>query len=283
MNSNNLESFSGTIANFVSFLEKNRYSYSTIKAYKKAVCSFFVSTGASPSTVGESDLKAYIEEKQSENISEGFLRQMVSAIKLLFSGVFKRDLETEHLYQPQREYKVPEVLTKKEINRILEATDNLKHRAILTGLYSGGLRLSEITGLEISDIDFKNMLIVIRSDFGLKEREVMLSIRFRDILLQYLKMYMPKKWLFEGNQSAKPYSNRSVQQVFANAITRAGIEKKVSVHTLRHSFATHLLESGTDIHIIQDFLGHSSIKTTKVYQQIAKADKHKILSPMDMI
>ena len=283
MNTNNLETFSGTIVNFVSFLEKNRYSYSTIKAYKKAVYSFFVSTGASPSSVGESELKAYIEEKQSENISAGFLRQVVSAIKLLFREVFKRDLETEHLYQSHREYKVPEVLTKEEINRILEATENLKHRAIITGLYSGGLRLSEITGLEISDINFKNMLIVIRSDAGLKDREVMLSVRFRDILIQYLKMYMPKKWLFEGNTLAKPYSNRSVQQVFANAIARAGIEKKASVHTLRHSFATHLLESGTDIHIIQDFLGHSSVKTTKMYQQITKADKHKILSPMDMI
>jgi len=282
MNTNNLDSFSGTIIHFVDFLEKNRYSYSTIKAYKRAVQAFFVSTGASPSSINEGDLKAYIEEKQSENISACFLRQIVSAIKLLFQEVFKRNLQTEDFYHSHREYKIPEVLTREEINRILGATENLKHRAILTGLYSGGLRLSEITSLKIPDINFKKMVITIRSEAGQKEREVMLSMKFKDLLLQYLNMYMPQEWLFEGNLLSKQYSNRSVQQIFSNAMTKTGIQKKASVQTLRHSFATHLLESGTDIHIIQNFLGHSSVKTTKMYQQIAKIDKYKILSPIDM-
>jgi len=283
MNSTSLEPFSGPVLHFVNFLEENRYSYSTIKAYKKAVTSFFDSIGGSPAQIDERDLEAYIEGKQSENISAGFQRQIVSAVKLLFQEVFKRDFQIEHLQHAHREHRIPEILSKEEINSLLEATDNVKHRAILTGLYSGGLRLSEITGLKITDILFKRMVILVRGEGGHRDREVMLSVKFRDLLLEYLRMYRPKEWLFEGNGDSKQYSNRSVQQVFSNALARTGIQKKVSVHTLRHSFATHLLENGTDIHIIQEFLGHSSVKTTKMYQLIARVDKNKIVSPMDLL
>ena len=284
MNTRNLEPFSGGLLQFVSFLEKNRYSYSTIKAYKKALYSFFISTGASsPASIDERDVAAYLEEKQSENISACFRRQIVSALKLFFQDAFQQKLEVVQPVSVSREYRVPETLTKAEIGRLLEATENIKHRAILTGLYSGGLRLSEITALKIADIDFKRMIIQVKGEDGRTGREVMLSSIFKDLLLQYMRMYMPKVWLFEGNGPTRQYSNRSVQQIFSNALAKSGIDKKVSVHTLRHSFATHLLESGTDIYIIQSFLGHRSIKTTKMYQMVAKADKLKILSPMDML
>ncbi len=174
------------------------------------------------------------------------------------------------------------MLSKEDVKAILEATVNIKHKALLMTIYSGGLRLNEVVHLRLRDIDSKRMVVTVRAGKGKKDREVMLSEALLPILRSYVKAHRPKEYLFEG-QDGGPYSPRSVQQVLKTAMRVAGIKQMASIHTLRHSFATHLLESGTDIRFIQEFLGHQSIKTTEIYTHVTTVTKSKIKSPLDLL
>lgn len=165
---------------------------------------------------------------------------------------------------------------------MLNSIQNIKHKAILLLIYSAGLRLSEVIEMKLTDIDSKRMLIRIAQSKGKKDRYIMLSNKLLIILREYYKEYRPKEYLFEGQKGGK-YSARSVQAIFKEALIKSNINKKASVHILRHSFATHLLEAGTDIRMIQQLLGHCSIKTTQIYTQVSSSNIAKVISPYDSL
>ena len=167
--------------------------------------------------------------------------------------------------------------------KIFSCIDNIKHKALMVMMYSSGLRVGEVVRLKIEDIDSKRMLIHVRQSKGYKDRYTLLSKQALVILRDYFKRYKPEVWLFPGGKSNDHLTERSAQKVFDNARLKSGIIKKVSLHTLRHSFATHLLEAGTDLRYIQELLGHSSSKTTEIYTHVSKKDIGRILSPLDRI
>lgn len=206
--------------------------------------------------------------------------QVINAIKFFYEMILERPREYYHVERPRNERKLPVVLSGEEVREILIQVKNIKHKCLLMLIYSGGLRIGEALNLKPTDIDSKRMLIHIRTSKGNKDRYVTLSKHLLDILRIYYKAYKPKKWLFEG-PNGNQYSYRSSVNIFNRAVSKAGIKKQVSLHTLRHSFATHLLEDGTDLRIIQVLLGHNSSKTTEIYTHVSGAQLQKIKSPLD--
>lgn len=206
--------------------------------------------------------------------------QRINAIKFFYEKVLNRHKMTFEIHRPRKEKKLPEILSKKEIRLILEACDNIKHKAILSLIYSSGLRRSELIGLEITDIDSNRMLLIIRSGKGKKDRVSLLSEKTLELLRQYYQKYRPSKFLFEG-QNKEQYSASSIRKILSNAALKAGIRRRVTPHMLRHSFATHLLEQGTDIRYIQELLGHSSSKTTEIYTHVSNKYLKNIKNPID--
>ncbi|OYX22634.1 MAG: hypothetical protein B7Z06_11370 [Flavobacteriales bacterium 32-35-8] len=185
--------------------------------------------------------------------------------------------------RPRRERNLPEVLSTSDVKAIFDNTHNLKHKTLLALLYSGVLRIGEAINLRISDIDSKRMLIHIKMAKGKKDRYTLLSPSFLELLREYYKVYKPKYFLFQG-QTSEQYTNSSAQQVLKNALQLAGIKgRRITLHTLRHSFATHLLESGTDLRYIQSLLGHSSPKTTMIYTHVSDHRIQKIKNPFDSL
>lgn len=214
-----------------------------------------------------------------EGKSVSYQNQCINGIKkyFLFKGM---DIGALDLIRPKKEKKLPVVLSKAEVRSLMDVTHNVKHRTLLSLVYSGGLRIGEAIQLKVDDIDSKRMLIHIRGGKGKKDRYTLLSQSFLETLRQYYRQYQPKVYLFEGQNSAT-YSTSSAQWVLRNAVLRAGIRKEVSLHTLRHSFATHLLENGTDIRYIQELLGHSSPKTTMIYTHVTENSIKNISNPFD--
>ena len=186
-----------------------------------------------------------------------------------------------NIHRPRREKLLPNVLSKIEVKKILTAPVNLKHRVMLSLIYSCGLRRSELLGLKPSDIDSKRNLIFIHQAKGKKDRIAPLSPKILSMLREYYMGYKPQTWLFEGYQKGRRYSEKSLQSVLKVAVYKAGIEKPVTLHWLRHSYATHLLESGTDLRYIQELLGHSSSKTTEIYTHVSTNSLQQIRSPFD--
>ena len=206
---------------------------------------------------------------------------MISAIKFYFEKILQRETKKYYFDIPNRkESKLPVVLSKKEVLKIINCTDNLKHKTILSVTYSGGLRLSEVVNLKISDIDSERMLINIRGGKGKKDRITILADETLDLLRNYFRAYKPKFWLFEGENESN-YSTKSVQKIFKNSLRKSGINRSASVHTLRHSFATHLLEQGEDLRKIQNLLGHKSIQTTEIYTHVTSKAIQGIRNPLD--
>ena len=259
-----------------------RYSWRTIKAYKNCFRQFIRHYDEiKPSTITRRQIDEYllycIREKR---ITESYQNQILSAIKMFFAEVVKQEHKVIGLFQPKRPQKIPQVLTEEEVVKLLTAIDNLKHRCILALIYSAGLRLGEVTNLRIGDIQPEGRRIFIRAAKGKKDRCSILSERVWGLLKEYMSIYQPVVWLFEG-QTGDKYSDRSVQAIFSAARERSKINPLATVHTLRHSFATHLLEKGVDLRYIQDLLGHESSKTTEIYTQITRKGLDKIKSPLD--
>ncbi|GGI24374.1 tyrosine-type recombinase/integrase [Pedobacter mendelii] len=175
----------------------------------------------------------------------------------------------EKIHRPRPEHKLPNVLSKEEIKLILEALTNIKHKTMLSLIYSCGLRRSELLHLKPTDIDSKRNLIFIKQSKGKKDRIVPLSLKILEMLREYYKLYHPKVWLFEGQKTENLYSEKSLQSVLKQALSKAKIIKPVTLHWLRHSYATHLLENGTDLRYIQELLGHNSSKTTEIYTHVS--------------
>ena len=209
-------------------------------------------------------------------------KQLVAGIQFYYVKVLNRPREQYDVPTPRKEYKLPVVASEEEIVRLLVAAKNLKHQCIIGLIYSAGLRRAELTGMRIVDIDFDRGQVMIRAGKGKKDRLSLLSQRISVALQRYLKEYQPSYWLFEGRQR-KQYSGENIGAIVSKACKAAGIRKKISPHVLRHSFATHLMDKGTDTRHIQKLLGHASLKTTAIYTHVSKKDLNKIVSPLDRI
>ncbi len=265
-------------------LELKNFSPKTVTCYLTCMVNFVRHYGRSPAEMGEEEIRSYlhclIKEKKA---SQSSINQAYSAMKFFYEVTLGRVWNGIRIPRSKTRKKLPLVLSMKEVHSLLASVDNLKHRAILTTIYSGGLRLGEATRLRVSDIDGERMTILVQQGKGNKDRYTLLGQRAREILRLYYKAYRPTEWLFPSKDPAQPLSGSSVQRVFKKALHQAGIKKKASVHTLRHCFATHLLESGTDLYHIQRLLGHTTAKTTSVYLHITGRDLAKVKSPIDLL
>lgn len=227
------------------------------------------------------------EEKNTSNqevvkyiFETAFLISLILRGKFYYEKVLKGKRKVYLIERPREEKYLPEVLSKEEVKLLLNATDNLKHKAILMTIYSGGLRVSEAVNLKIKDIDSNRMQIRVSQSKGKKDRYTLLSKKALEVLRKYVSEYKPKDWLFEG-LGGEEYSRRTITEILRKSVEKTGIKKHVTVHTLRHSFATHLLEAGTDIRYIQSLLGHENTKTTEIYTHITTKGFDQIKSPLD--
>ncbi len=259
-----------------------RYSESTIKTYRSL---FEELINHYPSLeidkIDESQIIAFCQYLVIDRkVSASYQNQAINAIKFYYEKVLGGQRKLYLLNRPNKEKALPTVLNTEEVIRILKGIENLKHKAILTLIYSSGLRVSEAINLKIKDIDSERKQIRIVHGKGKKDRYTLLASKTLDLLRLYFKTYKPKEFLFEG-QDGGQYSTRSIQALFQEICTKVGIHKRVTVHTLRHSFATHLLENGTDLRYIQTLLGHESSKTTEIYTHVTTKGFDQIKSPID--
>jgi integrase/recombinase XerD len=262
-------------------LEIARYSPNSINTYLNATKQLFLHFPAKhPNDLRTEDIEAYQYHLARGKASNSYLNQVVNAVRYYYKDVLGDATRVSFIERPRKERKLPTVLSEEEVGSLLRAVDNLKHRCILMLIYSAGLRLSELINLRLPDVATDRNQLVVRGGKGNKDRITLLSTKVMVPLQEYLKTYTPKVHLFEG-ANAGPYSPRSVQQVFHRAKDKAGITTPATVHTLRHSFATHLLEKGTDLRYIQTLLGHSSSKTTEIYTHVSTKALGKIRSPLD--
>lgn len=263
-------------------LQELRYSSQTIKTYKslfEELINHYPTTEINK--IDEQQIIAFCQYLVIDRkVSASYQNQAINAIKFYYEKVLGGQRKFYFLERPGKEKSLPTVLNTEEITVILRATNNLKHRAILTVIYSAGLRIGELVQLKIKDIDSSRMQIRIEQGKGKKDRYTLLSPKTLDLLRIYFKAYQPKEYLFEGQEGGQ-YSARSIQTFFREISKKVGIKKRVSVHTLRHSFATHLLENGTDLRYIQALLGHESSKTTEVYTHVTTKGFEQIKSPLD--
>lgn len=269
---------------YLALLKLKNYSPNTIRNYSNRFLVFLQHfPGRKPSSITRAEILDFLYQyRQSNKWSATVQNQLINAIKFFYEKLLKRPVEHYDLPRPKREQKLPSVFSEEEIRNMIAACENLKHRSMLCLAYAAGLRVSEIVNMRLKDIDSKRMVICIRQSKGRKDRQVMLSLKLLELLREYFKQYRPKQWLFEG-QGGGQYSIRSIQLVLATVKKKAGIKRNGSIHALRHSFATHLLESGTDLLSIKQLLGHNSLRTTMTYTHVSKKILSKIQSPLDKL
>jgi integrase/recombinase XerD len=264
-------------------MELKNLSIRTRDTYLGCVRKFALYYGKSPNQMGRSEIRDYLHYLLKEKkASQSAVNQTYSALKFLYQTTLRRQWDSFKIPRCKKRKMLPVVLSAQEVEVLFSATKNLKHRAILMTIYSGGLRLDEATHLKVSDIDSERMTIKVRGK-GDKDRYTLLGNRTLETLRIYWKFYHPEHWLFASNRPDRPISHSCVQRVFKAALGKSGIKKRASVHTLRHSFATHLLEAGTDLYHIQRLLGHKSPQTTTVYLHVARKDLGRIVSPIDLL
>lgn len=271
------------IEKFRQWLRSRRYSENTVRTYCDALLGFLNFFGDTPTPqLTNEDIIYFNNEYVLKNkYSTSYQNQVVNAVKLYFLKIENRAIEIEKIHRPKREKLLPNVLSKAEVKQILMAHANIKHRAMLCLIYSCGLRRSELLNLTPQDIDSGRNVIVVRQAKGRKDRIVPLSLKILDLLREYYGYYKPAVWLFEGRLPGEKYDARSLGVVLRLAVTKAGIEKPVTLHWLRHSYATHLLESGTDLRYIQEILGHNSSRTTEIYTHVSTHSIQMVKSPFD--
>jgi integrase/recombinase XerD len=271
------------IQTFIRYLNSKRYSSNTIKVYTDSMSTFLRYFSMKDiSDISNDDLIDFNNNYiLKNNFSSSFQNQVVNAVKLYFSAIQHKKMDVELIHRPRREKVLPNVLSKEEVKAILDAHVNIKHKMMLCLIYSCGLRCGELLGLQPVHIDSKRNIILLKCAKGKKDRIVPLSPLILKMLREYYKIYKPKIYLFEGSTLGEPYSEKSLQSVLKQAIKKVGIAKPVTLHWLRHSYATHLLESGTDLRYIQELLGHSSSKTTEIYTHVSTKSIQQIKSPFD--
>ncbi|WP_310558062.1 site-specific integrase [Flavobacterium sp.] len=267
---------------FIEEIQLKGYSANTLKTYRNEFgiyLNFLKEIPAESCTV--EDIRNYILYCINElKLTEATIHSRINAVKFYYEQVLRRERFLIEIPRPKKPLQLPKVIAPADIKRLFATTDNVKHNTMLKLCYGLGLRVSEIVNLKIKDIDSKAMQVFIERAKGKKDRYVNLPQSILPQLRPYFTEYKPKVYLFEGQYGGQ-YSSRSAQQVFKNAMLKAKINKTVGIHSLRHSFATHLLEQGTDIRFIQELLGHSDIKTTLIYTEVSDKSIRKIISPLD--
>lgn len=267
----------------VMMMELRHFSHKTKQSYLGYMKKFACYYGKSPVELGEDAITKFLYHLvEEEHLSYSYLRGAYSAFKFFYKFVLQRDWDVKRIPRAKKESKLPVILNHDEIKKILYCTKNLKHRAILMITYSSGLRVSETSHLRVSDIDSKRMQVRVEQGKGRKDRYTVLSEKNLTLLREYWKLYRPVYWLFEGQDPAKPINASTIQRVFKKCLIKSGINKPATVHTLRHSFATHLLENGVDVFTLKNLLGHSSLKTTARYVRIQRDHLQKVFSPLDI-
>jgi len=261
------------------------YSPHTLKAYLNCVRHFVKHYMRSPQEMGEKEVRDFLLHLIRDRKASPATQDMyVNALKFLYTVTLKRPEVVKDISHPKRPHTLPVILSPEEVLRIFEAIRSVKYKAIIATAYAAGLRISEVCGLRITDIDSQRMRIHVRLGKGKKDRYVMLGESLLVLLRQYYKAARPQgEYLFPGQKPNRPICTTSVSQVLRRVIRETGLTKRATMHTLRHCFATHLLEAGTDIRILQFLLGHSSIRTTLRYTHITDRLIQKLVSPLDMI
>lgn len=274
----------GTVFQFKRFMSSGRYSENTVKTYTEALRVFLAHCNKPTEDIVNQDLidfnNDYILQK---GLSQSYQNQIINGVKLYFRHLQGSQLDPELVLRPRREKPLPNVLSKEEMRRILEAHSNLKHKAMLSLIYACGLRCGELLALKPSHVDGNRNLLIIKQAKGKKDRIVPLSRRILVLLREYYTAFKPVSFLFEGQKAGEPYDARSLQQVLKQALSKARIQKPVTLHWLRHSYATHLLEGGTNLRYIQEILGHSSPKTTQIYTHVSTQGLQHVISPFDTL
>jgi site-specific recombinase XerD len=284
----------GSVSNKQNFFETVRremrirnYSHKTIKSYISALHKFVLYIKPRhPREISDEDIRSYmlylLEERK---LAAGTVNQTLNALRFLYTDLYDKPFVVGSLPRPKKEQRLPDVMNESEVARLFSVVRNLKYKTMLMLAYASGLRVGELVRIRIEDIDGQRGLIHIRDAKGMRDRYTVLPASLRGQLNEYWKVaQLPTRgWLFPGQEPGHHVSERSVQNVFLNSARDAGIGKTVSMHSLRHSFATHLLEHGTDIRYIQELLGHRSVKTTEIYTHVSRRLIQKIKSPLDIL
>lgn len=266
---------------FRKILKIRNYSESTLKNYSNSLVQFDKWNSCNRD-LNKHLLFEYVDYLRDTGRSYSYIKSGIMALRLYSELILGKPLKNDFLSGIKRQKKLPNVLSLEEVKQVIDSIGNLKHKTIISLIYSCGLRISECTNLKVTDIDSKRMLIKIVQGKGKNDRYVQLSYKMLNLLREYYKEYKPHKHLFQG-QKKDEYSAKSIQNILKKALARCKIQKRITPHSLRHSFATHLLEQGTDIRIIQEILGHKDIRTTQIYTHISSSDLSKINNPVDMI
>jgi integrase/recombinase XerD len=271
------------IEKFKQWLRSKRYSESTVTTYSEALKSFLIFYREKPIVeITNEDVIVYNNEYiLKNNLSASYQNQIVNAIKLFFQTIRETKMMVDKIHRPKRSKVLPNVLSKEEVKLILNAHGNIKHKMMLSLIYSCGLRCGELLALQPVHIDSNRNIVLLKNAKGKKDRIVPLSPKILEMLRDYYKVYKPTTYLFEGQTKGQPYDARSLQLILKQALKKSGITKPATLHWLRHSYATHLLESGTDLRYIQELLGHNSSKTTEIYTHVSTKSLQQIKSPFD--
>lgn len=267
---------------YTGLLNQKRYSNNTKRAYTHYFKEFLIYfNNRNISKLDSSSINEYIIELiNSKNMSNSQQNIRINSINFYYEKVIETRNISLKLHRPRKEHKLPKVLSKGEVQRLINSIINIKHKTIVILLYSSGLRRSELISLKVRDIDSERMVIIVKNSKGNKDRITLLSTKVLKLLREYYTKYKPCNYLFEGIKGGK-YSATSIIKIIKKAAIMAGIHKNVTPHMLRHSFATHLLEQGTDIRYIQELLGHKSSKTTEIYTHVSINAIDKIQNPAD--
>ena len=271
------------IERYRSWLNSYRYPLTTVRTYTSMMVTFlrFVSPREA-SECNTDDLVRMVNEYiLPRGLSYSFQNQLISSVKKFYKEICREVIDPGEFSRPRTRHKLPNVLSKEEVKKILSAPMNEKHRAILSIIYGCGLRRSEVITLEPEDIDRDRMLLSVRQSKGFKDRVVPVSAKLVEMIDLYVSRYRPVVYLFEGQYQGSRYSAASIEKVFRMSCEKAGIKKNITLHGLRHSYATHLLEAGTDLRYIQELLGHKSSRTTEIYTHVTEKSIQKIRTPFD--
>ena len=268
---------------YIEDLRLKNFSPGTIKVYVFAVAKFARHFGRSPDTLSGEDVRAYILHLLDRGISRSSCVVVRNALRHLYTDTLGRPDCLQAVPRPKRERRLPVVLSRQEVQRLFATVTNLKQKALFMVAYDAGLRLSELRNLRIDDIDSQRMVIYIRQGKGKKDRYARLTPGLLKLLRQYWLEYRPQSWLFPGASLDKRYDMATPGQLLKKVCRKAGISKRVSMHTLRHSFATHLLEGGTNLRVIQQMLGHEKIQTTCLYTHISLEELREAPSTMELL
>ena len=263
-------------------METRNYSPRSVKSYVSMLANAAKYFHRSPDEISVEEVKKYLHYcTQDRGLSVSTINQTISAFKILFQDVLGKPWEKIKIKRPRKNRHLPDILSREEIAKMIRLTTNAKHKAIIAVLYSSGVRLEELLNLKVNEIDSNRMLIRVRNGTGNKSRDTLLAHQTLEILRDYYRLCHPLEYLFESFRAGVAYSATSVQNVVQRSVQRAGVTKHIHTHSLRHTFATHLLEQGANLKVIQKLLGHASLRSTMIYLHLARTDYNDVKSPFD--